>query len=120
MNERIKELRKCLNLNQTEFGQKIGVKQSAVTGYESGTRTPMNPVIEAICRVYGVNRAWLLYGSGEMFASKTEQIALFMGDLLNEDDSSFKKRFIEALAGLPADKWDEIEKFVNNLVSKQG
>lgn len=45
MNERIKELRKALDLNQTEFGNRIGIKQGTVTGYETGNRTPTDAVI---------------------------------------------------------------------------
>lgn len=36
MNERIKLLRKALELNQTDFGARIGVKQGTVAAYESG------------------------------------------------------------------------------------
>lgn len=48
MNERIKELRKALQLNHTEFGSRIGVKQTTVAGYENGTRIPLDAVISSI------------------------------------------------------------------------
>lgn len=41
MKERIKLLRKYLGLNQTEFGARIGVKQTSVAGYETGARIPL-------------------------------------------------------------------------------
>ena len=50
MNNRIKELRKSLGLNQTEFGERIGVKQGSIASYESGARTPLDTVINSICR----------------------------------------------------------------------
>lgn len=34
MNERIKEIRKDLGLNQQEFGERIGLKQTTITCYE--------------------------------------------------------------------------------------
>lgn len=70
MKNRIKELRKVLNLNQTEFGTRIGLKQSAVTAYETGVRNPLDTVITSICREFNVSEEWLRTGSGEMFAQK--------------------------------------------------
>ena len=35
MNERLKELRKCLGVNQEEFSTKIGVTRSAISRLES-------------------------------------------------------------------------------------
>lgn len=67
MNERIKELRKFLGLNQTEFGDRIGIKQTTVAGYESGSRTPIDSVVLSMCREFNVNEEWLRTGDGEMF-----------------------------------------------------
>ena len=50
MNERIKLLRKALELNQTDFGARIGVKQGTVAAYESGARVPLDSVVVSICR----------------------------------------------------------------------
>lgn len=89
MNERIKELRKLLNLNQTEFGNKIGVKQGTVTGYETGNRYPTDAVILSICREFEVNEEWLRTGDGEMFEQLTDQqkIMKYAGLLLKDTDS---------------------------------
>ena len=59
MNERLKLLRRELQLNQTEFGNRLGLKQSAVANYENGTRQPLDTVITSICREFGVNEEWL-------------------------------------------------------------
>ena len=67
MNERIKELRKFLGLNQTEFGDRIGIKHTTVAGYESGSRTPIDSVVLSMCREFNVNEEWLRTGDGEMF-----------------------------------------------------
>lgn len=65
---RIKKIRKTLDLTQTEFADRIGSVQNTVTGYESGRRNPSAPVISLICREFGVNEKWLRSGEGEMFA----------------------------------------------------
>lgn len=64
--QRIKYLRKELKLTQEEFGEKIGVKGNTVTGYERGTRTPSDSIINYICLVFNINQTWLRTGEGEM------------------------------------------------------
>lgn len=72
MENRIKMLRKALDLTQTEFAKRIGSVQNTITGYESGRRTPSGQVVSLICREFGVNERWLRYGEGEMFAPQAE------------------------------------------------
>lgn len=67
MEFRIKELRKTLGLSQDEFGFKLGVTNTAVSGYESGRRNPTEQTILSICREFDVNEDWLRTGEGEMF-----------------------------------------------------
>ncbi len=62
LGERIKFLRKELNLNQTEFGKKINIKQGSIASYESGTRKPLDTVILSICREFNVREEWLRNG----------------------------------------------------------
>jgi transcriptional regulator with XRE-family HTH domain len=68
MNERIKKIRKELDLTQQEFAARIGSVQNTITGYETGRRVPSSQVISLICREFGVNENWLRTGEGEMFA----------------------------------------------------
>ena len=71
MKNRIKQIRKHYNLNQEDFGKRIGAKQSTVTAYECGNRVPMDVTITSICREFGVNEVWLRTGKGEMFLPKS-------------------------------------------------
>lgn len=64
INERIRKLRKILSLNQTEFGNRIGVKQTTIAGYETGAKNPLDSVILSICREFHVNESWLRTGEG--------------------------------------------------------
>lgn len=122
MRDRIKDLRKALNLNQTEFGSKLGLKQSTVTGYETGIRTPSDAVITSICREFNVNELWLRQGVGEMFQQKSreeEMEALFL-QLWREDpgSESFKSRFITAALRAGPDAWAAWEKFFIDLAGE--
>ena len=120
MNERLKLLRRELQLNQTEFGNRLGLKQSAVANYENGTRQPLDTVITSICREFGVSEEWLRTGEGEMFVPRTKNqvITDFMADLVMEDDS-FKKRIIEALAQLDAKDWEELERIALKVLERK-
>ena len=68
MKDRIKGLRRALDLTQQEFAERIGVKRNTVGQYEIGRNAPTDTVISLICKEYGVNEEWLRTGSGEMFA----------------------------------------------------
>jgi transcriptional regulator with XRE-family HTH domain len=67
ISKRIKELRKHLKKNQTDFGKGIGVTHSAISQIETGDNAPGEQTIALICATYNVNRTWLETGKGEMF-----------------------------------------------------
>lgn len=69
--DRLKRLRKELDLTQEAFASRIGSVQNTITGYESGRRNPSAPVISLICREFDVNEEWLRNGTGEMFAPES-------------------------------------------------
>lgn len=67
MNERIKKLRKVLDLTQQEFGERLGIKRNTIATYESGRNEPIDAVVSLICKEFNVNEEWLRDGTGEMF-----------------------------------------------------
>lgn len=67
MNERIKLLRKMLNLTQDEFSSKIGLSRNFIAQIETGTKNPSERTISDILREFKVNEAWLRTGKGDMF-----------------------------------------------------
>lgn len=67
MNTRIIELRKILNLSQTEFAKQISLKQGSISDMERGNAPITERTIIAICSKFNVNEKWLKYGTGEMF-----------------------------------------------------
>ena len=71
MDERLKKLRKKLDLTQREFAEKLHIKQNTVATYEMGRIIPSDSVIAGICREFNVNEEWLRTGTGEMFIEET-------------------------------------------------
>lgn len=68
MKNRIRELRKALDLTQKAFAERIGMKSNTIATYEMGRATPSDPTVNNICKEFGVNERWLKSGVGEMFA----------------------------------------------------
>lgn len=90
MNERIKTLRKMLDLTQQKFADRLGVKRNTVGQWEIGRNIPTDAVILSICREFNVNEDWLRTGKGEIFEQLTEQqkILKYTAFLLKDKDSA--------------------------------
>lgn len=67
MNERIKQLRAAVGLNQRDFSQKTKIGHSTLAMFETGQRIPKDIHIAQICQAFNVNEEWLRNGTGEMF-----------------------------------------------------
>lgn len=116
MNERFKQIRRDFCLTQAEFGERIGLKQNSIALLESGSRNASNQVIISVCREFNVNENWLRTGEGQPYretTSRKERIAAFFGDILRDDDESFRIRLIEALSEYNAEDWKVLEKVLN-------
>lgn len=121
MNERLKKLRKALDLTQQEFADRIGVKRNSFANYETGRNTPIDAIIISICKEFNVNENWLRTGEGDMFIelSYSDEIAQFVGQLMTEEDDSFKKRLISGLATLDENGWKVLEDFLDSIQIKK-
>lgn len=121
MNERLKKLRKTLDLTQQKFAERIGVKQNTVAQYEMGRNIPIDSVISLICREFNVNEDWLRNGTGEMFIEHTrdEEITEFIGSIQMTEDDSFKKRLISVLANLTEKQWELLADMAEKLVKEK-
>lgn len=119
MNERIRKLRKSLDLTQQKFADKIGVKQNTVAQYEMGRNVPIDSVISLICREFNVNEEWLRHGTGEMFMELDEedQLMEWAGRVLGDRTKSFKKNFVKMLMSLSEDEWELLERKAKELVN---
>ena len=64
MKDRIRQIRKDMNMNQTVFGSEIGCSQTAVAKYEGGQVIPDKSIRLLICEKFNVNPVWLETGEG--------------------------------------------------------
>lgn len=89
MEERLKELRNYLGMNQKDFAKSLSLGQSTWAMIEVGKRELNDRHIKLICSIYDVNESWLRTGEGEMFEQLTEQqkIMKHTAQLLKDTDS---------------------------------
>lgn len=87
MKDRIKKLRKSLDLTQQEFANKIGMKQNTIAQYEMGRTKPSDAIIFSICREFNVNEEWLRNGEGEIFKRLLpgDEYGAYAAELLSSD-----------------------------------
>ncbi len=95
MNERIRELRKTLNLTMEKFGEKLGVKKNTVSQWENGINSITDQMFRSICREFSVNEEWLRTGEGDMFIIPEDDTAALVSNLLEEPDDEFYQAVLE-------------------------
>lgn len=115
MNERIKQIRRELGLTQTEFAERIGLKQNSIALIESGKRNISDQAVLSICREYGVNEEWLRTGTGEKMtpdASDELEALVKKYNLSNADQV-----LIEKYVNLKAGSRETIINFITDVVA---
>lgn len=116
--ERVKEIRKTLDLTMEKFGEKLGVGKTAISNIESGNRNLTEQMSKAICREYNVNYDYLMYGEGEMFDDLPQTI---VDELCAQYDlNDFDKALVEMYVFLPAGSRERIKEYMKQLVKKVG
>ena len=120
MNERLRELRKSMNLTQQEFADKIGITRNTLASYETGKSNPGDAAVSLICSKLNVDETWLRTGEGEMFRKRTDNEVLteFAADLVFEADDSFKKAIITTFAKMDDETWDLFEKWARKFLEQ--
>ncbi len=59
-NERIKELRKSMGINQVEFGRRLHVTKQCISNWENGNIQPSIDMLIKIAETFSVNTDYLL------------------------------------------------------------
>ena len=116
--DRIKKVRKSLDLTQEAFATRIGSVQNAITGYESGRRNPSAPVISLICKEFNVNEEWLRNGTGEMFNPEPCDELDSLADKFNLSHGEYI--FLEKYLKLKREERDNVFDFIMDVCSAIG
>lgn len=117
LNERIKELRKALDLTLEKFGANLGVTKTTISRLEKGERSLTDQMFISICREYRVNPDWLENGTGPMFLEKMEDDEYMAAAVSLSEDSLVASCLIE-YAKLREDERAVVKKYVEGLMER--
>lgn len=116
--ERVKEIRKTLDMTMEKFGEKLGVGKTAISNIEKGNRNLTEQMSKSICREYNVNYDYLLYGDGEMFDELPQTIVDEMCVQYGLND--FDKALVEMYIHLSEEDRLRIKEYTKQLIEKVG
>lgn len=117
MNERIKQLREVLGLSQKNFGNKLGVGDTAISKLEKGERKLTDQMAKAICREFNVNYAWLIEGIGDMFSDLPETLLDEVAEEYELDE--LDKLIVQRYMQLPHEKREVIKEYLQSIFLKE-
>ena len=110
--ERIKALRKGNKLTQEEFGERIGLKGTAIGMYEKGNRQVSNQSITLISQAFHVREEWLRTGEEPM---ELPMMSTLLADAnIGEDDRVIIQMYLE----LPVEKRQILKDYILNVAAE--
>lgn len=105
--ERVKTIRKRLNLTLEKFGEKLGVTKTTISRIEKGINGLTDQMTKSICREYHINYDYLVYGDGEMFDNLPDTL---LDELCQQYElDEYDKHIIKAYLSLPKETRDIIK-----------
>ena len=124
MNNRIREVREHFKLTQTEFGESLGVSRDVIGNIEyNRLKNPKQkePIIKLICSTFGVNEIWLRSGEGEMLQAmnEDEELAAYLGDVMNDEPASFRRRLTMEMKNWTPEVWQMLEEICKRLATEK-
>lgn len=115
MKDRIKKIRRELDLTQQEFADRLGVKRGAIANYEVGRNEPVDSIIALICREFHVREEWLRNGTGDMFSSEPEDELQALTEKYGL--SAADRTLIEKFLTLKAESRDAVIHFIEDVAA---
>lgn len=114
--ERVKAVRKELNMTLEQFGEKLGVTKTAISYVENNKRNLTEQMLLSICREFGVNEVWLRTGEGgieNMFTklSDDDRYSINLGKL-SVTENQIAKNMLNMIAEASPEKLKNIEEFM--------
>lgn len=114
--ERIKLVRKHLNLTLANFGSKIGLKANSLSQIETGINNLTESVAKSICREYNVNPHWLQTGEGDMFLDNDDDFLTKLDNILSNEDNKTFKPLLQAMLDLEPNELKVLNSLLDKLI----
>lgn len=117
--ERIKQVRKNMNLTQEAFGERLGVSRSVIKNIDCKLVAPKPLFIEHLCEVFNINKEWLVSGVGDMFIQVPNTLLDELAKMHNLND--VEKAIIETFISLSPESRRGVIDYItkaNDLINK--
>ena len=116
ISQRIRAVRKELNLSQESFGEKIGVSKSVIVNLELERAPVKELTAKIICRTFNVNPLWLEKGEGEMFLETPD---VLLDELTDQFDLSPTERsIVENYLKMPPEERRRVQQLLKTLLGQ--
>ncbi|VIF92263.1 putative prophage repressor [Clostridioides difficile] len=71
---RLKKIREEKKIKQSDFASSLRISRSHLAGLETGAKNFTNRILDDLYNFYGINKDWLLDGSGDKYVDLLEGI----------------------------------------------
>lgn len=116
--ERVRAIRKSLNLTLEKFGEKLGVGKTAISKIEKGENDLTEQMKRAICREYGVDYIFLTTGEGELFVDSDDSFLEKIDHIMAGENEFHKKLIKWCVTAFDDDELLMLEKKIDSFVSE--
>lgn len=88
--ERLECIRLKEKLSRNKFGAKLDKSGDAIYNLERGRSTIEDDFLDLVCKVYSINKSWLVSGIGEMYNISPEnlEISSTLDKIIDSEDLS--------------------------------
>lgn len=114
--ERVKEIRKTLDLTLEKFGERLGVGKTAISNIEKGNRNLTEQMAKSICREYSVDYIWLTTGDSEMFLESDDDFMERI-DRIMASENDARKNMIKALLNASDSDIESLNSLIDYYIS---
>lgn len=111
--ERIREVRKALNLTLEKFGGKLGVGKTAISKLEKDENNLTEQMTKAICREFHVDYIWLTTGEGDMFLDADDDFKEQI-DQIMASETDARKNLFKFMLTLSEDDVEAMQRLMRN------
>ncbi len=117
--QRLKEIRKKLNLSQKELANCLNMSNGHICDLENDRKNITITIIKLLTLLLDVNEKWLKTGVGNMFIEKNTNTTIIdmVSEIIKKDDDNFKKKYLTSLSQLNDEEWETLEK-IHNIMKK--
>lgn len=116
--QRVKQIIVYQGSTMTKFAKELNISQSMVSKICSDKAHPSDRTISDICRIFNINKEWLLNGVGEM--TNKEELKAEILDTWSTSGLSeqLKESIASTLSRTPPAAWPLIAEYLNNLADE--